>query len=83
MPSDVTDEPPGRITADANAEQMDADDELPPSPLTLPAATNAKEAQDNDAAGAAVDVCCRANVEQTDADEPLALSRQMQMVSRC
>jgi hypothetical protein len=49
---------PGRITADGDTEQTDADDELPPSPLTSPTAANAEEAQDDDdAAGAAVDAC--------------------------
>jgi hypothetical protein len=56
MLSGVTDELPGWITANADAEQMDVDDELLPSPLTSPATANAEEAQDdNTPAGAAVD----------------------------
>jgi hypothetical protein len=56
MPSGVIDEPPGRITASADTEQTDADNEPPPSPLISPAAANAEEAQGgDDAAGAAVD----------------------------
>jgi hypothetical protein len=55
MPSGGIDEPPGRITANADGEQTDADDE-PPPPLTSPTAANAEEAQnEDDAAGVAVD----------------------------
>jgi hypothetical protein len=53
MLSGATDEHPGWITADANAKQMDVDDKL----LPLPAATNAKEEDNDDTAGVTVDAC--------------------------
>jgi hypothetical protein len=57
MLSGVIDELPGRITANADTKQMDADDEPPPSPLISLATANSKEAHDDDnAAGVAVDV---------------------------
>ena len=57
MPSGVTDDPPGWIAANADTEQMDADNEPPPSPLISPAAANAEEVHDDDdAAGVAVNV---------------------------
>jgi len=56
MPSSVTDELPGRITANADTKQTAADNEPLPSPLISPAAANAEKAHNDDgAAGAAVD----------------------------
>ena len=59
MLSGVTDEPPGQITAHADAEQTDADDKL----LPLPAAANAK-GEDDDTASVAVDACQGADVSR-------------------
>jgi hypothetical protein len=47
------DEPPGQITAHADAEQTDTDDKL----LPLSAAANAKGEDDDDTASVAVDAC--------------------------
>jgi hypothetical protein len=66
MPSGATDKPPRWSTANANAEQMDVNDKL----LPLPAAANAKEKDDDDTAGVAVEACQGAEV-----------SRQMWMTS--
>jgi hypothetical protein len=60
MLSGITDEPPGQITAHANAEQTDADDK----PLPLPAATNARGEDDDDTAIAAIDACQGADVSR-------------------
>jgi hypothetical protein len=66
MPSGATDEPPGQITANADAEQMDMDDK----PLPSPAATNTKEEDNDNTAGVTVNTC-----------QGVDVSRQMWMMS--